>query len=107
MLPNDGVPGVKETPRRTLPEAADSTVRKASRAGNEVDLRLSVMLTSLSGSAPWSPLPLTVEVTAHSVTLPSGLTRPVRLRSPSVAGAQGSPVPPGPLLRPVGYPRTV
>ena len=29
---------------------------------------------------------------AQIVTLPSGLTRPVMLRSPSVAGAHGSPV---------------
>ena len=34
-----------------------------------------------------SPLPLTVEVIAQIVTLPSRLTWPVRLRSPSVAGA--------------------
>jgi hypothetical protein len=40
----------------------------------------------------WSPPPLTVEVTAQMVTVPLGLTRPVRLRRPSVAGAHGSPV---------------
>ena len=50
------------------------------------------------------PPPLTVEEIAQIVTVPSGLTRPVRLRRPSVAGAQGSPVA---ALMPVGYPGTV
>jgi hypothetical protein len=53
---------------------------------------LSVMATSLFGSAPWSPFPLTVEVTAQIVTVPLRPRRPVMLRRPSVAGAQGSPV---------------
>ena len=45
--------------------------------------------TSLFGSAPWSPEPLTVEVEAHSDTVPLELTRPVRFRRPPVAGAHG------------------
>ena len=49
-------------------------------------------VTSWFGSAPWSPLPLTVEVTAQIVAVPSRLTRPVMLRRPSVAGAHGRPV---------------
>ena len=49
----------------------------------------SVIATSLFGSAPWSPLPLTVEVMAQMVTVPLGLTRPVMSRRPSVAGAHG------------------
>ena len=57
------------------------------------------MATSLFGSAPWSPPPLTVEVMAQIVTVPFGLTRPVMLRRPSVAGAHGSPVA---ALSPVG-----
>jgi len=44
-----------------------------------------------------------VEEIAQIVTVPSGFTRPVRLRRPSVAGAQGSPVA---VLVPVGYPGT-
>jgi hypothetical protein len=51
-----------------------------------------VIVTSRFGSAPWSPLPLTVEVIPQIVTVPFGFTRPVMLRSPSVAGAHGSPV---------------
>ncbi|HWD51445.1 MAG TPA: hypothetical protein VG412_03530 [Acidimicrobiales bacterium] len=50
------------------------------------------------------PLPLTIEVTAPIVAVPLGLTRPVMLRKPSVAGAQGSPVA---GLFPVGEPETV
>src|SRR5579862_772059 len=61
-------------------------------------------MTSWFGSAPWSPPPLTVEVMAQIVTVPSELTRPVRLRSPSVAGDHGRPVT---ALIPVGYPGTV
>jgi hypothetical protein len=87
------VPGVKDTPRSTSPERADWNVRKLS-AGRVCAPSLSVMATTLFGSAPWSPLPLTVEVTAQMVAVPFGLTRPVMFRSPSVA-AQGSPVGPG------------
>ena len=50
------------------------------------------MVTSLFGSAPWSPLPLIVDVMAQIVAVPSSLMRPVRLRRPSVAGDHGSPV---------------
>ena len=60
---------------------------------------VSVIVTSWFGSAPWSPLPLTVEVIAQIVTVPLALTRPVMLRSPSVAGDHGSPVA---ALLPVG-----
>ena len=55
-------------------------------------------------SAPWSPLPLTVDVMAEIVTVPSRFTRPVMLRRPSVAGAHGRPLA---GLFPVGYPATV
>ncbi len=51
-----------------------------------------MIMTSLFGSAPWSPLPLTVEVIAQIVAVPSRLTRPVRLRRPSVAGDHGRPL---------------
>jgi hypothetical protein len=37
------------------------------------------------GSAPWSPLPLTVEVIAQMVAVPPLFTRPVMLRRPSGA----------------------
>src|SRR5262249_10566603 len=65
---------------------------------------VSVIVTSLFGSAPWSPLPLTVDVMAYLVAVPSPFTTPVRLRRPSVAGAHGSSVA---GLLPVGYPGTV
>ena len=68
------------------------TVVKLSVAGRLVAAKLSVIATSLFGSAPWSPFPLTVEVTPQIVTVPSPFTRPVMLRRPSVAGAHGSPV---------------
>ena len=61
-------------------------------AGREVAARLSLISTSLLGSAPWSPPPLTVEVTAQSDTVPSAFTLPVIDRRPSVAGDHGSPV---------------
>src|SRR6516162_508947 len=93
------VPGVKDTPRRTWPAPADWTVWKLSPDGAVVALSGSVIVTSLLGSAPWSPLPLTVDVMAQIVTVPLGLTRPVMLRRPSVPGAQGSPVA---ALSPVG-----
>src|ERR1022692_4847298 len=85
------VPGVNDTPRSTSPNPAARMVLKLS-AGDVTAASLSVTATSLLGSAPWSPPPLTVEVTAQMVTVPPGLTRPVMLRRPSVAGAQGSPV---------------
>ena len=37
---------------------------EALRGWRVVALKVSVIATSLLGSAPWSPLPLTVEVTA-------------------------------------------
>jgi hypothetical protein len=58
-----------------------------------------VIAATLFGSAPWSLLPLTVDVTAQFVALPSWFTRPVMLRRPPVAGAHGSPVA---ALLPVG-----
>ena len=86
------VPGVNETPRRTSAKPAVRTVVKLSVVGRLVAAKLSVIMTSLFGSAPWSPFPLTVEVTAQIVTVPSPFTRPVMLRRPSVAGDHGSPV---------------
>ncbi len=86
----------------TSPDRALRTVRNPSQDGEDVALTRSVISTSLFGSAPWSPLPLTVDVTAQIVTVPLWLTRPVMFRSPSVAGAHGSPVPEGPVLSPVG-----
>ena len=73
------VPGVTDTPRRTWAFAAVWRVWKASPDAGEAALGWSVVVTSLFGSAPWSPLPLTVEVMAQIVTEPSGLTRPVSL----------------------------
>src|SRR3984957_18272875 len=86
------VPGVNETPRITSANLAVRTVRKLSPAAGAAAVSGSVISTSLFGSAPWSPPPLTVEVTAQIVAVPFGLTRPVMLRRPSVAGAQGRPV---------------
>ena len=86
------VPGVNETPRRTSSMPAVRTVVKLSVVGRLVAAKLSVIMTSLFGSAPWSPFPLTVEVTPQIVTVPSPFTRPVMLRRPSVAGDHGSPV---------------
>jgi hypothetical protein len=57
---------VNETLRRTWPLAAVWTVWKLSPAAGEVAPGWSVMLTSLFGSAPWSPLPLTVEVSPRA-----------------------------------------
>ncbi len=85
------VPGVNDTPRRTWALAAVWTVWKLSPGAGELAPGWSVMVTSLFGSAPWSLLPLTVEVMAQIVTEPPGLTRPVRLRRPSVAGAHPGP----------------
>src|SRR5580693_2084784 len=99
------VPGVNETPRSTSPSPAERTVVNDSDAGGAVVApRGSVIETSLFGSAPWSPSPLTVEVMPQTVAVPFGLTRPSMLRRPSVAGAQGRPVA---ALSPVGYPGTV
>src|ERR1039458_8298307 len=97
------VPGVNETPRSTWPNPAVRSVAKLSAPG-AVAASWSVMVTSWLGSAPWSPSPLTVEVMAQIVTVPSGLTRPVMFRRPSVAGAHGRPVA---GLLPAGYPGTV
>src|SRR5215469_15851989 len=78
--------GANAMPRRTSPAAAVRKVVKDSFAGSVVAARLSVMVTSLLGSAPWSPLVLTAEVTAYIVTVPSLFTLPVMLRRPPVAG---------------------
>ena len=59
---------------------------------DEVADSVSLTATSSLGSAPWSPLPLTVEVMPQIVTVPLLFTRPVMLRRPSVAGDHGSPV---------------
>jgi hypothetical protein len=72
---------------------------EALAGGKLVAASLSVIITSWFGSAPVSVLPLTVEVIAQIVAVPSRLTRPTRWRRPSAAGDQGSPA----LgLRPVG-----
>ena len=63
-LPGYRVPGVNDTPRSTSPDFAVRTVTKLSLAGSVVAAILSVIITSLFGSAPWSPPPLTVEVIA-------------------------------------------
>jgi len=75
------VPGVNETPRRTSPKPAGRTALNVSVAGSVVVAMVSVMTTSLLGSAPWSPLPLTVEVIAQIVAVPSPLLRPMMLRA--------------------------
>jgi mRNA-degrading endonuclease toxin of MazEF toxin-antitoxin module len=93
------VPGVNETPRRTSPKPAVRSVLKLSVGGSVVAVKASVTTTSLLGSAPWSPLPLTVEVMAQIVTVPSPLICPLILRRPSVAGDHGRPVA---ALLPVG-----
>ena len=86
------MPGVKLIPRSTVRFAAARTVVKRSLPGSAVARTASVVTTSWFGSAPWSPLPLTVDVIAQMLTVPSRLTRPVMFRSPSVAGAQGRAV---------------
>jgi predicted ATPase/DNA-binding CsgD family transcriptional regulator len=83
------VPGVKDTPRTTWSSRGATTVANFSLDGRVVAPTLSVIETSWFGSAPWSPPPLTVEVTAQMVTVPFGLTLPVMFRRPSVAGAHG------------------
>src|SRR5215472_17442764 len=91
-MPRYRVPGVNDTPRTTWSYRTGTTVWNDSHAGSEAASSWSVTDTSWFGSAPWSPPPLIVEVTAQMVTVPSSLTRPVMLRRPSVAGAHGSPV---------------
>lgn len=59
-------PGVKETPRKTSRLPADLSVVKLSVEGKVVAAILSVIATSLFGSAPWSPFPLTVEVNGRA-----------------------------------------
>ncbi|HEY6493783.1 MAG TPA: helix-turn-helix transcriptional regulator, partial [Trebonia sp.] len=83
------VPGVKDTPRTTWSSRGATTAPNFSADGSAVAPTLSVIETSWFGSAPWSPPPLTVEVTAQIVTVPLALTLPVRFRRPSVAGAHG------------------
>lgn len=56
--------GVNETPRSTSRLFAEVKTVKLSFCGNCVALTRSVMTTIMLGSAPWSPFPLTVEVTA-------------------------------------------
>lgn len=57
-------PGAKETLRNTSRLSVARNVEKLSRRAQWGALNLSVIATSLFGSAPWSPLPLTVEVIA-------------------------------------------
>jgi hypothetical protein len=68
--PSPSYLGVKATPRNSSPNTDVRTVWNVSPAGGDVALRLSVISMSLSGSAPWSPLPLTVDVTAQMETVP-------------------------------------
>jgi hypothetical protein len=63
------VPGVNETPRMTCPLVGAMTVLKLSPEGSDVAPRLSVIDTRAFGSAPWSPLQLTVEVAAQMLTV--------------------------------------
>src|SRR3974390_867329 len=90
--------GAKATPRKTSPAAA---VFRITNCSPEAAAAASVMLASTSvietnwlGSAPWSPLALTVEVTANRVTVPLLFIRPVRFRRPPAAGyrAEGYPL---------------
>ena len=74
------------------PKPAVRIVRKFSPVAGRPAFSGSVISTSLFGSAPWSPPPLTVEVMAQIVTVPLGLTRPVMLCSPSAAADHGWPV---------------
>ena len=74
------------------PKPAVRIVRKFSPVAGRAAFSGSVISTSLFGSAPWSPPPLTVEVMAQIVTVPLGLTRPVMLCSPSAAADHGWPV---------------
>ena len=80
--------GAKVTPRRTSPALALRTMVNFSLAALAavVLASVSVIETKKLGSAPWSPLELTVEVTAQMVTVPSPFTLPAMLRRPSVAG---------------------
>jgi hypothetical protein len=57
-------PGAKETLRNTSRLSAARNVENLSPVGALMALNLSVIATSSFGSAPWSPLPLTVEVIA-------------------------------------------
>ena len=92
--------GAKATPRRTSPWPADWSVVKLSFAAcpGVVKARVSVIPTSLFGSAPWSPEALTVEVMPKSETLPSLFTVPVRFRRPSVAGSSWAGRPTTPYI---------
>jgi hypothetical protein len=85
--------GVNETPRRTWSKPAVRTVVKLSVVGRLIAAKVSVIMTSLFGSAPWSPFPLTVEVTPQIVTVPSSFTWPVMLRSeiPGLSLSSGTP----------------
>jgi hypothetical protein len=85
-------PRVNQTPHSISPKPAVRIVRKVSPVAGRAAFSGSVISTSLFGSAPWSPPPLTVEVMAQIVTVPLGLTRPVMLCSPSAATGHGWPV---------------
>ena len=66
QCPVTPVPGVKETPRKTSRLPADFRVVNLSPEGaaGPPALNESVITTNLFGSAPWSPLPLIVDVIA-------------------------------------------
>src|SRR5271165_3669141 len=68
--------GANAMPRRISPALAVRKVVKVSVAAPAavVLARVSVMDTSLLGSAPWSPFALTVDVTAYMVTVPFEFT---------------------------------
>jgi hypothetical protein len=61
---------VNDTPRSTLPAPAVWRVLKVSPAGGVPAAVRSVMATSLLGSAPWSPPPLTVDAMAQTACAP-------------------------------------
>jgi hypothetical protein len=83
---------VNDTPRSTWPNFAVRTVENRSHQAGVIASTGSLIVTSLSGSAPVSPPPLTVDLTAQIVAMPSRPTRPVSARKPSVAGDYGPPV---------------
>ena len=90
------MPGVNDTPRRTSPDPAERTVVKCSGPGSVVAPTGSVVATSLFGSAPWSPLPLTVEVIAANVCFEpivgTLLRRELGIRAAAASGDTVTPV---------------
>ncbi len=82
------VPGVNDTPCKTSANPAVCNVVKLSPDGRVVALKLSVIATSLLGSAPWSPFPLTVEVMAFGLRFQEASA--AKLRSGSAGGSDAA-----------------